>query len=148
MNQLNIKTPFVFRVGVALLCMLLITLHMVGGMYAKYSSSVSATGQVRVAVFDVRCISGDENSSKTLKIGTGESVTYSFTVKNLSDVSIQYNTVIENLPVGVVVEGNDGPFFLKYGEDQSHTLFFYATDEAIEVSAQQISVKINATQVD
>ena len=148
MKQLNIKASHVCQVCLVLFCALLITTHMVGGMYAKYAFSASATDQVRVAMFDVSCTSSDANSSKNLKIGSGETVTYSFTAKNLSDVSIQYHIVVENLPAGVVVEGNNGPFYLTYGANQKHTLVFSATELAAEVSAREISVKINATQVD
>ena len=49
MRQQNVKIPFVFRVGIVLLCTLLITSHMMGGLYARYSTSVTGTASATVA---------------------------------------------------------------------------------------------------
>lgn len=49
MNQWNIKTPLVFRIGVALLCVLIITLNMIGNLYARYTTSVMGTATASVA---------------------------------------------------------------------------------------------------
>lgn len=149
MKQSNIKTPLVFRIGVALLCAILITSHMMGGLYARYHSSVTGNAAGSVAKFSVSCSSSDSNTTKTLEIGSEETVTYSFTVTNTSDVTIQYKIIIENLPQeGVIVGGNSGTFTLKYGASQSHTLTFQATDAATEVTEQKVSIKIDVVQVD
>ena len=148
MKQSNIKTPFVFRIGVALLCAILITSHMMGGLYARYHSSVTGNAAGSVAKFSVSCSSSDDNKTETLEIGSEETVTYSFTVTNTSDVTIQYTVVIENLPQGVNVDGNSETFTLKYGASQNHTLTFQATDAATEVTEQKVSIKIDVVQVD
>lgn len=149
MKQSNTKTPLVFCIGVALLCAMLITSHMMGGLYARYHSSGTGSATASVAKFSVSCSSSDDNTTKTLEIGGEETVTYSFTVTNTSDVTIQYAIVIENLPQGVdVVSGNGGPFTLSYGASQSHTLTFQATDAATEVTEQKVSIKIDVVQVD
>ena len=148
MKQSNMKTPLVFRIGVALLCAILITSHMMGGLYARYHFGATSNATASVAVFDVSCSSPDTNTTKTLEIGSEETVTYSFTVTNTSDVTIQYTIVIENLPQGVTVSGNSGTFTLKYGASQDHTLTFGVTDSAAEVTEQKISIKIDAVQVD
>ena len=151
MKQSNIKTPLVLRVGVALLCALLITSHMMGGLYARYYSGFTGNATANVAAFSVSCSSSDDNTTKTLEIGSKETVTYSFTVTNTSDVTIQYTILIVNLPQGVNVSGNSGTFILKHGEhgaSKSHTLIFQATDAATEVTEQKVSIKIDAAQVD
>lgn len=148
MKQSNIKTPLVFRIGVALLCAMLITSHMMGGLYARYHSSGTGSATANVAKFSVSCSSSDSNTTKTLEIGSEETVTYPFTVTNTSDVTIRYTIVIENLPQGVNVGGNSGTFTLKYGASQSHTLTFQATDAATEVTEQKVSIKIDVVQVD
>ena len=149
MKQSNIKTPLVLRVGVALLCALLITSHMMGGLYAKYYSGFTGNATANVAAFSVSCSSSDDNTTKTLEIGSKETVTYSFTVTNTSDVTIQYTILIENLPQGVNdVSDNSGTFILKHGESQSHTLEFRATDSAVEETNRKVSIKIDAAQVD
>ena len=148
MKQLKMKTPLVFRIGVALLCAMLITSHMMGDLYARYRANVTGNAQAIVAAFRISCTSSDANTTKTLEIGSEETVTYAFTVTNDSDVSIQYTIEIEGLPQGVTVSGNSGTFTLKHGTSQSHTLTFRATDAATEVNEQKVSIKINAVQVD
>lgn len=148
MKQSNIKAPLIFRIGLALLFALLITSYMMGGLYAKYIASDSASDSAYIATFGISCSSSDANTTKTLEIGSEETVTYTFTVKNTSDVTVQYTIEIENLPQGVTVSGNSGTFTLKFGASQSHTLTFQATDSAAEVTEQKVSVKVNASQVD
>ena len=147
MKQVKIKTPVVFRIGVALLCAMLITCHMMGGIYARYIAGATGNATASVARFSVSCSSPDANTTKTLEIGSSETVTYSFTVTNNSDVSIQYTIEIDGLPQGVTVTGNSGTFTLKHGASQNHTLTFQATDSATEVNKQEISIQINAVQV-
>ena len=147
MKQSNIKTPIVFRLGIALLWVMLITLHMMGGTYAKYQSGATGKVTAGIARFGVSYSSPDDNTTKTMEIGSEETVTYSFTVTNTSDVTIQYTILIENLPQGVNVSGNSGTFTLTRGASQSHTLTFQATDSASEVTEQKVSVKIDAVQV-
>ena len=53
MRQLNKeKTPIVFRVGVVLLCAMLITTSMMGGLYARYTTTVTGSATARVAKID------------------------------------------------------------------------------------------------
>ena len=51
MKQWNIKAPLVFRLGVALLCAMLITSHMMGGLYARYTTTVMGSASANVAKF-------------------------------------------------------------------------------------------------
>ena len=50
MKQSNIKTPLVFRIGVALLFALVITCNMMGGLYARYLTRIEGNNTVKVAV--------------------------------------------------------------------------------------------------
>ena len=52
MKQLNQKTPWVFRLGVALLCVMLMTTHFTGNLYARYSTTATGSDSARVAKFD------------------------------------------------------------------------------------------------
>ena len=147
MRQQNIKTPLVFRIAVALLCALLCSVHLMGGLYARFSTSVSGGDGARVAVFGVVCTSNDANTTKSLEIGSSATVSYSFTVENTSEVAIQYTILLEGVPSGVTVSGNSGTFSLGIGAKREHTLTFTATDSASPVTAQEISVKVKAVQV-
>ena len=51
MKQLNQKTPWVFRLGVALLCVMLMTTHFTGNLYARYSTTATGSDSARVAKF-------------------------------------------------------------------------------------------------
>lgn len=46
------KTPIVFRLGVILLCLFMMSFHLMGGLYARYSTSASMSASARVAKFD------------------------------------------------------------------------------------------------
>lgn len=148
MKKFNKNIPLIFRIGAALLCAMLITSHMMSGLYAKYLSSAVGINSAQVATFNVTCSSDDNNQTKVLEIGSNDTVTYTFKVANNSDVAIEYTIQIDNLPEGVIVTGNSGTFTLQFGASQTHTLSFTAKDSASEVSAQKVSIKINVTQAD
>lgn len=49
MKQSNKKTPVVFYLSFVLLCAVLITTHMMSGLYARYSTTVAGSATTRVA---------------------------------------------------------------------------------------------------
>ena len=49
MKQIHIKTPLVFRIGVVLLCAMMLSFHFMDGLYARYSTSATGTTTARVA---------------------------------------------------------------------------------------------------
>lgn len=51
MTKSNHKTPWVFRLGVSLLCALLLTTYWMGNLYARYSTTASGGDSARVAKF-------------------------------------------------------------------------------------------------
>lgn len=59
MRKTNIKTPIIFRVALILFCVMLITLNLVGNIYAKYLSSFDGGSSTQIAKFsggEVRAI--------------------------------------------------------------------------------------------
>lgn len=93
MKQLNQKTPLVFRLAIVLLCCLLVSSHLLSGLYARYTSTASATSVVRVAKFDQNIQSGGSEYSKlavNIKKGTIFAVIDSFVVENTGDVTFEY----------------------------------------------------------
>ena len=58
MRKSNIKTPILFRVGVAMLCAVLFSSYMMSGLYARYSSNVTGSATAQVAKFSYK-IFGD-----------------------------------------------------------------------------------------
>lgn len=95
MRQLNKeKTPIVFRVGVVLLCAMLITTSMMGGLYARYTTTVTGSATARVAKIDV-AVTYDGLPGYTLKDVSFDTdvfaVVETFTVENNGEVSYTYD---------------------------------------------------------
>ena len=112
------KTPLVFRVSLVLVCALLCTMHLTGGLYARYVASASASDDARVATFKVNETVKFKDEAITLgtydlnvSINPGESLIYTFSVKNESEVSVRYRfiatNVTQNLPLTFAIVEND-----------------------------------------
>ena len=113
------KTPLVFRAGIVLLCTLLFTMHLTGGLYARYVAGASGSDDAVVAKFSVS--ETVELKGSTINLGEyhineainpGENVTYTFEVINNSDVTLRYRfiatNVTQNLPLTfTVVDGGE-----------------------------------------
>ena len=94
MKQWNIKTPLVFRLGVVMLCMLIISLNMIGNLYARYTTSVtgSASAQVaRISYYIDEKASTHTFANATLHTGAIFAVEETFTIENDGDVSYEYS---------------------------------------------------------
>lgn len=146
MEQKKKKAPLIFRVALCLFCLMLMSCYLIGGIYAQYISSVSASNSARVAVFAVSCSSADANTSKSIQAGSEDTASYSVTVQNLSEVSIEYTIMLENLPSGVTVKGNESTFTLGINQSRQHTITLQASKDAEVVNEQRVQVKINAVQ--
>ncbi len=77
MKQLNQKTPWVFRLGVALLCVMLMTTHFTGNLYARYSTTATGSDSARVAKFAGGTIAVTQTEEQTkysfdVNIGDGD----------------------------------------------------------------------------
>lgn len=96
MNQLNkANTPLVFRIGVILLCAVFYSVHLMGGLYARYSTTMMGSAAARVAKIDCAVnykfsgygelgdISGDNNTVFAL--------IEEFSVENTGEVSYTYD---------------------------------------------------------
>ncbi|MBR2445481.1 MAG: hypothetical protein IKB28_02300 [Clostridia bacterium] len=96
MKKSNKKTPIVFYVGILLACLTLVSIHMTSGLYARYTTSASGQDSARVARFEVtetlQVIKADGTTESTFVVGDvlrpGVSTTYTFTVKNNSEVAV------------------------------------------------------------
>lgn len=105
MKQSNRKAPLVFRVGVALLCAMLITTNMMGGLYARYSTTVIGTASARVAKISYKIDPEVTNenlflSSHALDADkvpadcTTVAVTETFTITNDGEVAYDYKLTL------------------------------------------------------
>ena len=97
MKQSNRKTPAVFTIGLVLLCLVMFSQYMTGGLYARYVSTATASSGARVAKFDV---------SSTKKNGVDfeiildffdhekQSDCIEFEVTSSSEVSVTYDLIL------------------------------------------------------
>ena len=99
MRQQNIKTPLVFRIGGLLFCLLLISMYMMGGLYARYTASASGTDGARVAqfafAFDRDLMS--ETVTAPISLAPGETDTKTVSITNNGETAIRCVVTLENL---------------------------------------------------
>lgn len=97
-NRRSSMTPgerLMFLAG-TLFCLVLITTSMMGGLFARYTTTGSGSDSARVAKWDV-----DVNGISDVNIEYGKSDSegaYTFTVDNKSEVAVEYNVKVEILP--------------------------------------------------
>lgn len=96
MKKTNIKTPIVFRISLVLLCMLLITSYMMGGLYAKYATSATGTDGTRVARFSFKDTL-PQSLDVAVSLSPGEVEPYTFILENDGEVTVRYVVKIVNL---------------------------------------------------
>lgn len=110
MQQQNRKPPVIFYVGLVLLCAVLFTTHLTGGLYARYLTTSSGGDAAVVAKFEV----GETLSSlpKTFDVAfdAAGDEKQSIQITNTGEVAVSYQIAIEkltdNLPIAIV--GADG----------------------------------------
>jgi hypothetical protein len=98
MGKSNIKTPILFRVGVAMLCAVLFSSYMMSGLYARYSSNVTGSATAQVAKFSYKIFANGSEHSIPANIsdiigngGAVFAVEESFTIENDGEVSFEYD---------------------------------------------------------
>ncbi|MBR2310752.1 MAG: hypothetical protein IKA47_09515 [Oscillospiraceae bacterium] len=107
MRKVNIP----MTLACVLLCLTLITTHMTGGLFARYTVTATGSDEARVAKFDVKSkIDKTEVAIECEPDGEGE---FQLTVTNQSEVAVRYTVSLnfyEELPSGVTVklDGQEG----------------------------------------
>ena len=178
MKQSNKKTPFVFKLGIVLLCALLFSFHLTGGLYARYTTSAGGSDGARVAKFDVV----NQISSKPVDVDLNFydpnklEDSFDFTVQSSSEVAVKYDVVV-TVPAGqanyewLVVtldgkmptsqSGNAYTFSDVYSFDananptKAHTLKFKVADAYVgraqgitDITDGEIVLTVHAEQID
>ena len=90
-----------FKIGVLLLCAMLVTSYMMSGLYARYTVTAFASDSARVAKFT---FTDDQMQAQAQSFVISQSVypgqpvcTYSAQIENMSEVTIRYLIKLENL---------------------------------------------------
>ena len=155
MKQSNIKIPFVFNLGLVLMCLMLISFSMMGGLYARYSTTATGEATAQIAKFDVQ-VTGD-NTAVAVNVAQVKEGVYTFTITNNSDVTVKYGlTMADEQPAGIVASFDQKEGNLLSGEAVARKLTFTVDwDEVtkdMSGSSASISydftVKVNVEQVD
>lgn len=113
------------RTALVLLCLVMLSFHMMGSMFARYSTSGNGSDDARVAKFDVK-ING--SADVTVDCKTNGNGTYEITVNNDSEVAVSYTiTVNHEETVGVSSSLNSDSGYLAPGastQEKAHVLTF------------------------
>lgn len=91
--------------ALVLLMLTMISIHLTSGLYARYTSTATATDSARVAKFDV------EGKVEQKKDGEGKPIEGQFvlTVTNKSEVAVEYSAVISfDAPLSVTADSKSG----------------------------------------
>lgn len=83
------------RVALVLLCLVLLSVYLMKGLYARYQTTGNGSDSARVAKFDV-VVSGEPQESDivctAMPSGNG---TYTVTIENQSEVAVHYELSVE-----------------------------------------------------
>lgn len=153
------------RVALILLCLVMISIHLMSGMYARYTTNGTGSDDARVAKFDVD-ITGDPVDLVVSCTENPQTGTYKITVDNISEVAVRYTISVttdiaagslyfDKSAVNAALDSNNGT--LSVNDSGTHTLTFTVDDwsaitasmdgESNEVSLK-FTVTIDVVQVD
>ncbi len=112
MKKSNIKTPVIFYIALCVLCVTLISFSFTGGLYAKYSTTSSASDSARVAKYNVTVsdltaneLTVDSYDPQGLLGQTRFTVTWDCEVAVRYGVSIEFQQPVPDY-VTITVDGN------------------------------------------
>lgn len=83
------------RLTAVLVCLVLVSFHLMTGLYARYSSTATGSDSARVAKFDVDVSGALEKSDIVCTAMPSGNSTYTVTIKNQSEVAVHYQLSVE-----------------------------------------------------
>ena len=97
------KNKFRLPISAYISYLLLASVLLTGVTLSKYTTKTASIDEARVAIFKV----GMSSSNSSIELEAGETTTQTYTVKNDSEVAIEY-TLIPTAPSGIIVTYADG----------------------------------------
>lgn len=85
---------WMMRLVAVLICILLVSFHLMTGLYAKYSSTATGSDSARVAKFQVVVTGDAANISVACTQMPGNEAAYEITVENASEVAVKYDVIV------------------------------------------------------
>lgn len=107
------KTPknIPIRVAVVLFCLTLLSVYLVTGLFARYTTTAQSSDQARVAAFSIQSgIQDGDTQSKTVRteIVPGAAQEVNIVIHNKSEVAVEYTVKVakktDNLPLTLKLE--------------------------------------------
>lgn len=152
MKQSKKKTPIVFYIGMALLCLTMISIHFSAGMYARYVTTDHAQDEARVAKFDVKQ-SGTMTQSLHKTMRPGDSFTKEIEITNDGEAYVSCVVRVEttgNLPLDY--SWTEQTVSLAPGDTEtlSLTIEWSGTNHNYLYSQEldELSIVVDCTQID
>ncbi|MBQ6436027.1 hypothetical protein IJJ27_00495 [bacterium] len=157
LNKRNFATAITALLG------LIISYFGIRGTFALYSYLRTGSNNVQLAQWDVSL--DQEGVDDTINIVSGvTNRTYTLNVQSLSEVDINYDIIIDNVPAGVSVALDGGSFqaqvnnviaFNQVGtiayndasKQRVHSLVFQSSTDSAEVSNHTLTIDVLARQV-
>ena len=147
------------RAAFVLLCLVILSVYMMGGLLAKYSTTGKGSDEARVAKFDFN-VQGTPNTDKIVCTAvSGDNGTYTVTVQNQSEVAVRYDLALNFTsgdPSGISYGFSPATRDLAVGQSGSSTLTFtvnwdvFTENKTGEDASETLdfSVTVNVTQID
>ena len=147
------------RVALVLAVLALLCVHLMGGLFAKYTTSGKGGDDARVAKFQVN-VTGDAKDMTITAAENPATGTYEITIRNDSEVAVRYDLLVsyQNSVPGVDYSFDQTSGYLAVGADAvTRTLTFHVSDWAAFTQGKtgasasetlDFTVTVNVVQVD
>lgn len=148
------------RVALVALVLVLLSVHLMGGLFAKYTSNAEGSDEARVAKFDVEVTGNATADVEIISDPLNDTAAYQITITNQSEVAVHYNISVtyKNTVPGVTHSFDADSGDLAVGlASATHTLTFSVTDWAAftknktgasATDTLNFTVTVNVVQVD
>lgn len=118
----NMKTPAIFRIGLALLCLMLFSFALMGNLYARYTVSDASSDGATVATFSFSDDLSEQSLTMDLSLAPGESEETPIKVVNNGEVALKCVVKLDNLTNNLPVEDKEVTVDIPMGEEKTVTL--------------------------
>ena len=99
----KVKMPLVFKVGALLLLAMIFSLHLLGGVYARYTVTASGSDSARVAKYSFDADLSPQSLILPITLSPGDSLIDTIQIENKGEASLNYVITItkltDNLPI-------------------------------------------------
>lgn len=144
MKQSNKKAPLVFYIGACLLVMVLFSVNMTSGLYARYATEATGSAGARVAKFNVASETGGVELSIDLDFydPAKQTASIQFEVTSSSEVAVEYDVVLE-LPTEIISLINSGVLVIEM--DDKTFLYFDTANNTVTFEGKSFSPNESTT---